>query len=85
MSDVNKTQENTEPQTAFAIQKIYLKDISWKLPNEVVAEFIEVFEKIKYGNNTEYNYLPESGMPHHALFHGDKLRYNIPIQNMHLL
>src|SRR6187402_1497148 len=40
MSDENNIQENAEPQVGFAIQKIYLKDISFETPSG-----IEVFTK----------------------------------------
>lgn len=40
MSDENNIQENAEPQVGFAIQKIYLKDISFETPSGV-----EVFTK----------------------------------------
>lgn len=35
MSDENNIQENAEPQLAFAIQKIYLKDISFETPSGI--------------------------------------------------
>lgn len=40
MSDETTIQENTEPELGFAIQKIYLKDISFETPSG-----IEVFTK----------------------------------------
>lgn len=40
MSDENNIQDNAEPQVGFAIQKIYLKDISFETPSG-----IEVFTK----------------------------------------
>lgn len=40
MTEKNNNQENSEQQTAFAIQKIYLKDISFETPSG-----LEVFTK----------------------------------------